>query len=70
MDQLALGLEEQEIAAAKTDRAASAGETDEATEAKRKPKRRPLPDTLGRIADHKITRIDDLLPQRCAADAA
>ena len=29
-----------------------------------------LTDTLGRIADHKITRIDDLLPWRCAADAA
>ena len=51
MDQLALGLEEQEIAAAKTDRAASAGETDEATEPKRKPKRRPLPDTLPRTEE-------------------
>ncbi|MGJ8535488.1 MAG: IS66 family transposase [Alphaproteobacteria bacterium] len=29
-----------------------------------------LTDTLARIADHKITRIDDLLPWRYAADAA
>jgi transposase len=29
-----------------------------------------LTDVLGRIADHKITRIDELLPWRHAADAA
>jgi hypothetical protein len=29
-----------------------------------------LTDTLARIADHKITRIDDLLPWRYAATAA
>jgi hypothetical protein len=29
-----------------------------------------LTDTLGRIADHKITRIDELLPWRYAASAA
>ena len=29
-----------------------------------------LTDVLGRIADHKITRIDELLPWRCAAAAA
>ena len=27
-----------------------------------------LTDTLGRIADHKITRIDELLPWRYAQD--
>ena len=29
-----------------------------------------LTDVLGRIADHKITRLDELLPWRCAATAA
>jgi IS66 C-terminal element len=29
-----------------------------------------LTDVLGRIADHKITRIDELLPWRYAASAA
>lgn len=29
-----------------------------------------LTDTLARIADHKITRIDDLLPWRYAASEA
>ena len=29
-----------------------------------------LTDVLGRIADHKITRIDELLPWRYAATAA
>jgi transposase len=29
-----------------------------------------LTDVLSRIADHKITRIDELLPWRCAAAAA
>ncbi len=29
-----------------------------------------LTDTLARITDHKITRIDDLLPWRYAASAA
>ena len=29
-----------------------------------------LTSVLGRIADHKITRIDELLPWRCAAGAA
>ena len=29
-----------------------------------------LTDVLGRIADHKITRIDELLPWRHAATAA
>ena len=29
-----------------------------------------LTDVLGRIADHKITRIDELLPWRYAAAAA
>ncbi|MCB9947564.1 MAG: IS66 family transposase [Rhodospirillaceae bacterium] len=48
LDQLALGLEEQEIAAAKADRTASADETEGAAEPKHKPKRRPLPDTLPR----------------------
>jgi transposase len=29
-----------------------------------------LTDTLGRIADHKITRLDELMPWRYAAAAA
>ena len=29
-----------------------------------------LTDTLNRIADHKITRLDELLPWRYAASAA
>jgi hypothetical protein len=29
-----------------------------------------LAEVLGRIADHKITRIDEFLPWRYAADAA
>ena len=48
LDQLALGLEEQEIAAAKTDRAESGGETDDATDKATEPKHKPMPDTLPR----------------------
>ncbi|MGF1605367.1 MAG: transposase domain-containing protein, partial [Rhodothalassiaceae bacterium] len=29
-----------------------------------------LTDVLGRSAEHKITRLDELLPWRCAAQAA